>query len=115
MMDPLPVNTLGDTALDFEELIASGSLISEANATGAGILQPKAKVSIGNPRKDSWAFYNLADTAYYTVPGSPDQLPLDFARLPEPSSLLLATLAALGGVAFRRRRGSHPSRPRLRR
>ncbi|MFO0898754.1 MAG: PEP-CTERM sorting domain-containing protein [Pirellulales bacterium] len=104
------IDTLGGKAPGFVELVASGSLVSEANPIGAATLQPPfGKVSIGRPFKDILGFYNFANTAYYTVPGSSDHLIMDYARLPEPSTWLLAALAALGGAAFRKRRRRNPS------
>jgi hypothetical protein len=102
--DPTAVtDSLGSQATGFTESTVLPSLLAEKSATGVAVLPEGRWMSIGKLFKTFADFVHSTATAYYTVPGSADQLPMEVARLPEPSTWLLALFAAAGLFALRHR------------
>ena len=93
---------LGSGGLTFGEANPGPGNLAELNLGGAGTIQPHAKFAIGKP------FATLPPSAdwFYKVPGPPSEPVGEIVYAPdtpEPSTFLLATLAGLGLLAFRRR------------
>lgn len=91
---------LGAGGLGFHETSASYGNLTELNRTGEAILQPGARLDLGNPF--------LGDVSgnasfYYRVLGAQTQQGA-IVNTPEPSTWLLAALAGVGLLATRRRR-----------
>jgi hypothetical protein len=91
---------LGAGALGFGELNPTASQIAEGNLTGVGIFKAGDKISLGKPFGDGGYWVSL----FFKRSGVPSQFDggrYFIPRVPEPSTLLLATLASLGLVAMR--------------
>ncbi|MFO0899535.1 MAG: PEP-CTERM sorting domain-containing protein [Pirellulales bacterium] len=94
------LGNLGAGGLTFGEANPGPGNLAELNLGGAGTLQAGAKFSIGKPFLDFNAY--LGANAFYKVPGESTARPMDGA-FPEPSTWLLAVLAAAGLAVIRRR------------
>jgi hypothetical protein len=99
------LSALGVAAPGFQELVASTARISEENPLGFATIPPRSAIPIGSPFKSGHMGF-IEGWGNYTVPGSNERLFMRMGILPEPSTLLLATLAGLGllGVRFKSRR-----------
>ncbi len=99
------IAALGPGGLTFGEANPGPGNLAELNLGGAGTLQPGAQFAIGKPFLDR-GYVSVDATAdfYYIVAGTSAARPGDIISPdPEPSTWLLAILAALGIVATRRR------------
>jgi hypothetical protein len=85
------IGTLGVGSVGFGEANPTDTNLAELNLSGVGTLAAGAKFSLGKPFK-SW------------LPNLPVGDDFFWKGVPEPSTWLLATLAALGCAAIRRRR-----------
>jgi hypothetical protein len=85
---------LGALALGFGELSPTPQQLAENNLVGDGILKAGAKFSLGKPFGEG-GYY----VSFFTKQSSNG---LFIPRVPEPSTLILATLAGAGLLAFRR-------------
>lgn len=101
---------LGADAAAFEENAHTANTLSELTIAGGATLQPHRYFAIGRPLLDGANPEAVADF-FYSLAGDPTERWGDI-WIPEPSSFLLAALAGVGLLAFRRRglRGS-PYRP----
>jgi hypothetical protein len=97
------IAALGPGGLTFGEANPGPGNLAELNLGGVGTLQGGAKFSIGKPFGDGGYLVSF----FYKIGGSPSGTPGDTffvpPRIPEPSTFLLAALAGLGLMAFRRR------------
>ncbi len=91
---------LGAGGLTFGEANPGPGNLAELNLGGAGTLQAGAKFSIGKPFLDGWPRGDVS--AFYKVAGETTARPMD-GVFPEPSTWLLAVLAAVGLAVIRRR------------
>ncbi|MFO0897403.1 MAG: PEP-CTERM sorting domain-containing protein [Pirellulales bacterium] len=97
------IGALGAGALTFGEANPNVGNLAELNLGGVATLQAGAKFAIGKPFLDLNDPDSTADF-YFHGPGW-DDLGADIVGgVPEPSSFLLAGLAGLGLLAFRRSR-----------
>lgn len=94
------ISRLGAGALAFGEANPNAGNLAEVNLAGAATLPAGGKFSIGKPFLDFPAYFD-AD-AFYKVPGETTARPMEGA-FPEPSTWLLAVLAAVGLAVVRRR------------
>jgi len=92
------VSALGSGALLFDEANPSAGSLAELAVNGAATLVGGAKFSLGKPFLDSWPL--LGVSAFYKAPGDPNPHIIEGA-FPEPSTWLLAALAALSLAAVR--------------
>jgi hypothetical protein len=97
---------LGAGALAFGEANPSAVNLAELNISGSATLPGQGKFAIGKP----FGVGGYDVQFFYKILGNPNSTPgdniLHVPRIPfpEPATWLLATLAALGYVAVRRRR-----------
>lgn len=102
------VSSLGSGALLFDEANPSAHSLAELTVNGAATLAGGAKFSLGKPFLDSWPLPGV--NAFYKAPGDPNSHNMEGA-FPEPSTWLLAVLAALGLAVGRHRAGRSSGPP----
>lgn len=104
------IAALGPGGLTFGEANPGPSNLAELNLGGVGTLQPGAKFAIGKPFLD-WRDADPTADFFYKVAGDSSSHPGDIIpTLPEPSTCLLAILAAVCVVVLRRRGVNAPNR-----
>ncbi|MFO0897856.1 MAG: PEP-CTERM sorting domain-containing protein [Pirellulales bacterium] len=99
------IAALGPGGLTFGEANPGPGNLAELNLGGVGTLQPGAQFGIGKPFLDrGYVSVDVTADFFYKIGGVQNATPGDIISPdPEPSTWLLATLAALGVVATRRR------------
>ncbi len=96
----LVINALGAGALTFVEVTPASGALSELSFGGGAILQPHARFAIGRPFLDG-ANQEATSDFFYKLAGDNTPWQGDI-WVPEPSTFLLAALAGMGLLAFRR-------------
>ncbi len=96
------ITELGAGSLTFGEANPTAFSLAELNLGGVATLPAHGKFSLGKPFR---SFFDVCshEGFFWSAPGTGSQQPSG-PICPEPSTWLLAALAALGGVALRRRK-----------
>jgi hypothetical protein len=92
---------LGNGIYGFGEMSPTSAQVAEANISGVGVLKAGAKFVLGKPFGETGSVSDVMNhsTFFFKVGGIPQQF--QNIIVPEPSTLLLATLAGFGLVAMR--------------
>jgi hypothetical protein len=104
------IAALGPGGLTFGEANPGPGNLAELNLGGVGTLQPHAKFAIGKPFLGPGNFHET-ESFFYILGGTSSARPGDINGpvTPEPSTWLLATLAAVCVVVMRRRGVNAPN------